>query len=322
MGGVGTPGATALRRVVLAASVVYEIDLTPRAYGLVLAGRTPVNVTWPQIARALDGAEPDTDLAVSRLAGWLRMRRRVADEGPARFAAQLSLVGLPVGHPLHPGPSWPCLRVLGGALDLGFGLPMADLEPAGQLPVTGQGDTRAIASCAVAPDAGAPPAAGEAGLEPDRLPVPMPPGVLPAEAADPARRWPEHLARLELMGSLEARRWRRDGEDVLRPMGGFDVVTLLGAASLRAELVSGHAGGLRAVAVPMRIRGWTRLSRLDPAFVPAAASASAPAERGFPRPVLVTAEEVTLARAGPGALHQALADPLPAEPWDRSVLYR
>ena len=45
--------------------------------------------------------------------------------------------------------------------------------------------------------------------------------------------------------------------------------------------------------VPMLRRGWTRLSLVDPAFGPAAAAATAAAERGFPRPLLVTADELT-----------------------------
>ena len=55
---------------------------------------------------------------------------------------------------------------------------------------------------------------------------------------------------------------------------------------------------MRAAAVPMRRRGWLDLTRIDPAFTAAAAAATAPAERGFSRPVLVTADEVTVATEG------------------------
>ena len=37
-------------------------------------------------------------------------------------------------------------------------------------------------------------------------------------------------------------------------------------------------------------------------------------ERGFPRPVLVTADEVTLARPGGDVVRQSLSDPAPREP--------
>jgi len=76
--------------------------------------------------------------------------------------------------------------------------------------------------------------------------------------------------------------------------------------------VAGAEGGMAAVAVPMRRRGWLRLSLLDPAFAPAAALASEPVDRGFARAVLVTAEEVALAGDGPWALAAALDGRLPA----------
>ncbi len=69
----------------------------------------------------------------------------------------------------------------------------------------------------------------------------------------------------------------------------------------------------------MRRRGWTRLALVDPAFAVAAAAATDPEERGFARPLLVTADEVTQAPAGGGdavALRQPGAD---ASPWGRQV---
>jgi hypothetical protein len=84
------------------------------------------------------------------------------------------------------------------------------------------------------------------------------------------------------------------------------VVTLLGARSLRVE-VAGR-GGLGAAIVPMRRRGWTRLALVDPAFGPAAAAATEPADRGFDRPLLVTADELTLVREGGDPLRHALPD--------------
>ena len=107
------------------------------------------------------------------------------------------------------------------------------------------------------------------------------------------------------MGGLAAVRWRRDGENLLRPMGGCDVVTLLGSQSLRMALVR-DAGGMRPVVAPMRNRGWTVLSRLDPAFAPAAAEATDAQDRGFRRPILVTADEIVLAADGPRTISDAL----------------
>lgn len=114
---------------------------------------------------------------------------------------------------------------------------------------------------------------------------------------DPAPLWRRCRRVLEEMGALAARRWALSADAVLRPMGDCDVLTLLGSAALRREL-AGTDGGMRAVVAPMRRRGWTRLSRLDPAFGPAAAMATEPADRGFVRPLLVTADEVVLAEDG------------------------
>jgi hypothetical protein len=104
-------------------------------------------------------------------------------------------------------------------------------------------------------------------------------------------------------------------------MGDCDVVTLLGSWTFRAALTGGDAGGMRPLVVPMRTRGWVDLRRIDPAFGPAAAAATEAVDRGFPRPLLVTADEVSMVRSG-GAPTVALVDPAPAEGWQRALLYR
>jgi hypothetical protein len=114
------------------------------------------------------------------------------------------------------------------------------------------------------------------------------------------------------MGALAARRWELDPACLLRPMGDCDVVTLLGSSTLRGALVA-DCDGMCAAIVPMRVRGWTRLSRLDPAFGPAAAAATPPEQRGFARPLLITAAEVTQVRPGGSPISLALSDPAPAE---------
>jgi hypothetical protein len=79
---------------------------------------------------------------------------------------------------------------------------------------------------------------------------------------------------------------------------------------------------MRAVAAPVRTRGWLDLARIDPAFALAAASIADPEQRGFERPVLVTAEEVVLVREGGRPAEIVLRDPAPDESWERDVLYR
>jgi hypothetical protein len=125
------------------------------------------------------------------------------------------------------------------------------------------------------------------------------------------------------MGTLAAARWWREPEAPLRPMGDCDVVTLLGSAGLRRRLAA-SAGGLRTAAVPTRDRGWLDLRRLDPAFALAAAAATAVDRRGFPRPLLLTADEVVMAPPGGQPGQVALRDPTPRgeEHWRRPVRYR
>ncbi|MDQ1680867.1 MAG: hypothetical protein QOI42_1726, partial [Frankiaceae bacterium] len=94
-------------------------------------------------------------------------------------------------------------------------------------------------------------------------------------------------------GALAVARWRREPDAPLRPMGDCDVVTLLGSRVLRGAFVEG-AGGMRAVAAPMRSRGWLNLRFIDPAYVGAAAAATHDSLRGFRRPVLITADEVAM----------------------------
>ena len=120
------------------------------------------------------------------------------------------------------------------------------------------------------------------------------------------------------MGSLAAERYRRRPTEPLRPMGDCDVVTLLGAASLRWALCGSERTGLCAAAVPNRTRGWIDLSRTDPAFALVAASLADPLERGFSRPLLLTREEVVMAREGGDPVLQSLrerAAPTPSRPW-------
>ncbi len=253
--------SAALRELLLAAQVLDEVDLEIHDAGVVLTDGPPVVVLWSALLTAAQGAPLRSIRARQRVVAWLGLRRQVADLPLALLTDQVRPVGLPVGHALHPGPEWVRRTPLGGALALGLGLLGLDRK------------------------------------RPDDVSV-IPPSIWRASRIDAAQLWPDCAARLEQMGELAARRWSRDGAELLRPMGGCDVVTLLGAATLRRALAEA-TGGLCPVVVPMRSRGWTQLSRLDPAFAAAAAAATAPQERGFPRPLLITVDEVVLAANGP-----------------------
>lgn len=277
------PSAVALRRGVLAVSVLHDVDVEPGLDGVRLPGTPLVEVSWTACRRALAGHDPETDAGRTRLAQWLLARRWAADAGSARLTAALRPVGLPVDHLLHPGLGWVCERVLGDALDLGLG------------------------------------AVGLDRADPDRV-VLVPTDVLDACGTDAGAAWVLAAAELERLGALAVDRLRRDGSGVLRPLGDADVLTLLGSRALRIALAA-EAGGMAAVVAPMRRRGWTRLGLVDPAFGPAAAAATDAVDRGFVRPLLLTADEVALVPAGGRPQELALRDPA-VHTWERDVLYR
>ena len=279
----GPPGQSMLRQHALAVAVLHDVDVQPADDGVVLAGRPDLRVTWSECAEAVYGA-PDDQEARHRLLSWFHLRRTVSDLGSADLAGRARPVGLPVGHALHPGPPWVRERVLGDALDLGLGL-------------LGVGD------------------------DPGRVEV-VPTGVLRAADADTVSWWAPTRGYLERMGAIAAERWLADPDPTLRPIGDCDVVTLLGSAVLRTALCGGSSGTMRTVAVPMRRRGWLDLRRIDPAFALAAAAATDPAERGFSRPLLVTADEVAMVGPGGRPAAEALGDRgATGQAWDRPVRY-
>jgi hypothetical protein len=127
---------------------------------------------------------------------------------------------------------------------------------------------------------------------------------------------------LEDMGAMATVRWRRQPNAPLRPMGDCDVVTLLASGVFRGA-VCADSGGLRAAVVPMRTRGWLDPTRIDPAFAQAAATLTTPEDRGFPRPVLLTVDEVTVVQPGGRPAEIVLRDPAASGArWKRNVLYR
>ena len=250
-----------LRRLALAVSVLDDVDLLPLDDGVLLTGSdlpAPVEVEWRELRHALAGADPGGDVARLRIRGYLVGRRITAIRSEDELRDRARPVGLPVEHELHPGLDWVVHRVLGDAIDLGFGFV-------------------------------------DVGDDPDEVVV-IPRGALDAAGIDPMPWWPVARDYLERMGTVAAQRLAESA--TLRPIGDCDVVTLLAAGSLRRALCAADPAGMRAAAVPMRRRGWLDLSRIDPAFTVAAAAATDPVERGFPRPLLLTPEEVAVAPDG------------------------
>lgn len=275
------PTAAELRLAVLAVSVLHDVDVTPTEGGVGLPGGPVVLVTWDECRHALFGRDASSPAGRDALARWLLARRWAADAA-GTLRERLRPVGLPVNHLLHPGLDWVCERLLGGELDLGLGAVGLD------------------------PD------------DPDAV-VLLPPAALQDAGIAPEVVWPAARGYLEAMGALAADRLGRDAKGQLRPVGDCDAVTLLGARTLRTAMAG--ASGLAAAVVPMRRRGWTRLALIDPAFGPAAAAATDPADRGFLRPLLITADEVTVVPAGGRAAVAALGNAA-FTPWPRDVLYR
>lgn len=278
------PGTAALRRGALAVCVLRDIDLIPVSDGVELTGEVPVRVSWDECLLALRGADPEGAEGRRRLAVWLLGRRLLGQPGPSGLADRIRPVGLPVGHLLHPGPAWAWHTVLGGAVELGLGL--VALDPARPADV-----------------------------------LVIDPQLWATAHVDAGSHWPAACSYLTAMALLAAERRKRLPAAPLRPMGDCDVVTLLCSAVLRSAL-TGPSGDMVAAGVPMRDRGWTELRRIDPAFVVAAAAATDPLQRGFPRPLLITAEEVVMVGQGGRPADLALRDGTSDQPWQRPVRYR
>lgn len=278
-----------LRRLVLAVSVLEDLDVEPAEDGVTLTGDLDVLVPWTEIRRAVGDHRPDSMVARHRLARWLRLRAAVAtldDRSAAALRPAARALALPADHACHPGPDWVTDELLGGVLQCGIGLVGVLDDPVEVLP--------------------------------------LPPDIAACAGIRPASWWPALREHAHDMGQLAVQRLRRDSgerQQVLRPVGGVDVPTLLMAPALREHLAGEDGSGMRALAIPMRTRGWFDLARIDPAFVGAAWSATDEPERALPVPVLVTADEVGVAPVG-GDVLDVLGDRVTEEAWRQDVRYR
>ncbi|MCA1823890.1 MAG: hypothetical protein ABR520_12940 [Mycobacteriales bacterium] len=279
------PTRLELKRTALGVSVLHDIDLLPGEIGVTVVGEPDLHISYVECRKAIGNARPESDLARLRLARRFLLRRWLASHTYDDLAERARPIGLPVDHVLHPGTDWVQERVLGDVLDLGLGI--VGLEP-------GWPDTVVL----------------------------VPPDVLDAAGLNATDWWWSARRYLDRMGAMASHRLDRDGpQAVLRPMGDCDVVTLLCSRIFRTSICVGTPSAMRAAVVPMRNRGWLDIVRIDPAFGPAAAAATTEIERGFTRPLLITADEVVQTAAG-GRPQVALADPAPPRELFRPLLYR
>ena len=241
-----------LRRAVLALAVMDDVDLVPSDDGVELAagGR----LSWDDVAAATGSwaALPDHPVTRRRLRLAAEVVGVLAVGGVDALLAACHAHGEPAdAAAMACGPAWVRERV-GPSLVLGLGV--SDL----------------------------------AGI-PGPHPLPPLPGLGPDVRLRLDARWADAREDLERLGGLVEARLARDLSEgrplVLRPTGTADVVTLLGSRRLRTSLAAGDGTGMRAVAVPVRDRGWFDLARIDPAYVRAAWAASEPHGPGLRHPV-------------------------------------
>jgi hypothetical protein len=244
-----------LRQCVLAVCVLEDVDLTPSEGGVLLPGDPrDVMVPWSMIDAAVGTHEPLSPEARGALFRLFRLVRDLDARPDGALREVLRPIALPIAHVLHPGRRWVRSRVNGGALHLGLGLLGVDGDP-------------------------------------DEVSIP-PRGLLELLGVDLDAAWDRCWRYLEDMGAIAADRLDRDPLAPLRPMGDCDVLTLLGSAVFRGALVDADGVGVRAVAAPMRRRGWIDPDHVDAVFARTAAAATPRENRGFERPILVTLEGV------------------------------
>src|SRR3954464_9832783 len=95
------PSLLALKRCVLAVSVLDDVDLLPRERHVVVEGSPVVRVPWRLVRGALAGADPESLAARRRVAVLLRNVRWAADLGRAEMRVRARPYGVAVEHPDH-----------------------------------------------------------------------------------------------------------------------------------------------------------------------------------------------------------------------------
>ena len=272
----------ALRRAVLAITLLdqgalADLEVVDGGVQRRRVDRRRPSSAWDELLLA--GGDPADDAAEPvrrrRVARWLRVRARccttsstartyrTATPPRSRSRPASGPAACRATTPCTRGPRWPRRTILGGALDLGLALRGIDDD--------GRGDPEAV------------------GI--------LPAGMLEAAGIDAARR--RRPGRALPRGHGCARR-RSDSASTPRRSCARSATPTSSRCSPRAPTAwrCSTVQGMRSAAVPVRTRGWLDLGRLDPAFAVSAAEITDPDDRGFPRPVLVTRDEVALVQRG------------------------
>lgn len=253
-----------LRRVALGVSVLDDLDIEVGTDGIRVAAL--VDIGWDELEHAVSPHKPDDNHALRAARAWVGARLRLARMSAKQRLARIRPVSLPVGHALHPGPLWILDSVAGGSLDSGLG--MRDL-----------------------------------GTDPESVTV-LDPTLATSAGIDPSASWLRAREYREEMVAYAVDRLARDPLSTLRSVGDCDVPTLLASPAFREQIVSVDTMGMRSAAVPVRTHGWLDLGRIDPLFAASAAATVHSHQRGFPRPILITRDEVVQVREG-GMHHES-----------------
>ena len=270
---------TQLRQAVLMVCVLDGVDLTPHEGGVVLPATPGTNaskdifVSWERVAGIVGETDDPTNTATrSALTQWFTLARDLCDSAvtleSSPFFDQFCVIALPHDCDNHPGQEWVRDVVPGELIHRGLGI--------------------------------------KEQLHLQRQATVVPAGLLELLDLDPQRCWESALDYLDTMAQLASKRHKSDPSQTLRPMGSCDVITLLGSTTFRTALASHHEVGMRALAVPMRTRGWVDPNHLDSAFTRGAAAATTAQDRGFSVAVLVTADGVWPAKDGSNLVEFAL----------------
>lgn len=280
-----------LRQLVLAVSVTHDVDVTMADEGVRLDGPHDHLVTWAElenISHGIPAPEDQRDCVYQRLLLHSTIASLGDSAGPL-LRTKLRAVALPTTSPLHPGQDWVQERVPGGVLDRGLGVHGMVNDP--------------------------------------NMTVPLPTSLAALAGINAAVAWQDAATHAEEMASLMVCRLQRDAcsrdeNIVLRPMGGVDVLSLLGTTRMRKALAQGDGTGMRAVAAPTRERGWVDLQRIDPAFVATAFHAADILNEGLEKPLLVTEDEVAYSPVTADPQKLLRDEVVDLRPWERSRRFR